>query len=60
VSAVTHGRHAIIKTVFTDLIDRPLVRMPLGTLRRKHNMNLVCGITHNLLCATGALAGGPH
>lgn len=57
---VTHRAHAIIETVFSDLIDGPLVHMPSGSFAANSAWILCAAIAHNLLHATGVLAGGRH
>jgi len=54
---VTHRRHAIIETVFADLIDGPLAHMPSGRFEANSAWVLCAAIAHNLLRATGVLAG---
>ena len=54
---ITHRRHAIIETVFADLIDGPLARIPSGRFGANSAWVLCAAIAHNLLRATGALAG---
>ena len=57
---ITHRRHAIIETVFADLIDGPLAHMPSGRFGANSAWILCAGIAHNLLRAAGLLAGGLH
>jgi len=57
---ITHRRHAIIETVFADLIDGPLAHMPSGRFGANSAWILCAAIAHNLLRATGVLAGGSH
>ena len=57
---ISHRRHAIIETVFADLIDGPLAHMPSGRFAANSAWILCAAIAHNLLRATGALAGGTH
>jgi hypothetical protein len=57
---ITHRRHAIIETVFADLIDGPLAHMPSGCFGANSAWILCAAIAHNLLRATGVLAGGAH
>jgi hypothetical protein len=57
---ITHRRHAIIETVFADLINGPLAHMPSGSFGANSAWILCAGIAHNLLRAAGVLAGGPH
>ena len=40
---ITHRQHAIIETVFADLIDGPLAHMPVGPLRRQLRLDPVRG-----------------
>ncbi len=57
---ITHRRHAIIETVFADLIDGPLAHMPSGRFGANSAWILCAAITHNLLRATGVIAGKHH
>jgi hypothetical protein len=57
---ITHRRHAIIGTVFADLIDGPLAHMPSGRFGANSAGILCAAIAHNLLRATGVLAGGSY
>jgi DDE family transposase len=57
---VTHRRHAIIETTFADLIDGPLARIPSGLFAANCAWLSCAVIAHNLLHATGTLAGGHH
>lgn len=57
---ITHRQHAIIETVFSDLIDGPLAHMPSGRFGANSAWVLCAAITHNLLRAAGVLAGGAH
>jgi Transposase DDE domain group 1 len=57
---ITHRQHAIIETVFSDLIDGPLAHMPSGRFGANSAWVLCAGIAHNLLRAAGVLAGGAH
>jgi hypothetical protein len=54
---ITHRRHAIIETVFADLIDGPLAHMPSGSFGANSAWVLCAAIAHNLLRAAGTLAG---
>ena len=54
---ITHRRHAIIETVFSDLIDGPLAHMPSGRFGANSAWILCAAIAHNLLHAAGVLAG---
>jgi hypothetical protein len=55
---LTHRRHAVIETVFSNLIDGPLAHMPSGRFASNSAWALCAMITHNLLRAVDAL--GPH
>ncbi|MFE3058777.1 IS1380 family transposase [Nocardia sp. NPDC059236] len=57
---ITHRKHAVIETVFADLIDGPLAHMPSGRFAANSAWALCAAIAHNLLRAAGTLAGGPH
>ncbi|WP_331757956.1 IS1380 family transposase (plasmid) [Nocardia sp. NBC_01377] len=54
---ITHRRHAVIETVFADLIDGPLAHMPSGRFAANSAWTLCAAIAHNLLRAAGTLAG---
>ena len=57
---VTHRQHAIIETVFADLIDGPLAHLPSGHFDANHAWTICAAITHNLLRAAGTLASTFH
>jgi hypothetical protein len=57
---ITHRRHAIIETVFADLIDGPLAHLPSGRFAANHAWAICAAMTHNLLRAAGTLAGPRH
>ena len=57
---IVHRRHAIIETVFADLIDGPLAHMPSGHFGANSAWVLCAGIAHNLLHAAGTLAAGRY
>jgi len=57
---ITHRGHAIIETVFADLIDGPLAHLPSGRFGANSAWILCAAIAHNLLRAAGVLAGGTH
>jgi Transposase DDE domain group 1 len=57
---LTHRRHAIIETVFADLIDGPLAHMPSGRFGANSAWILCAAIAHNLLRAAATLAGEQH
>jgi hypothetical protein len=57
---ITHRGHAIIETVFSDLIDGPLAHMPSGRFGANSAWVLCAAIAHNLLRAAATLAGPTH
>jgi hypothetical protein len=57
---ITHRQHAIIETVFADLIDGPLAHIPSGRFGANSAWVLCTAIAHNLLHAAGVLAGDRH
>jgi hypothetical protein len=57
---IVHRRHAIIETVFADLIDGPLAHLPSGRFGANSAWALCAAIAHNLLHAAGTLAGNGH
>jgi hypothetical protein len=57
---IVHRRHAIIETVFADLIDGPLAHLPSGRFGANSAWVLCAAIAHNLLHAAGTLAGQGH
>jgi hypothetical protein len=57
---ITHRQHAIIETVFADLIDGPLAHMPSGRSAANSAWVLCAAISYNLLRAAGVLAGDQH
>ena len=57
---ITHRQHAIIETVFADLIDGPLAHLPSGHFGANSAWALCAAIAHNLLHAAGTLAGQSH
>ena len=57
---LTHRRHAIIETVFADLIDGPLAHLPSGRFAANSAWAICAAITHNLLRAAGTLASPTH
>ena len=52
---VTHRRHAVIETVFADLIDGPLAHLPSGRFASNHAWVICAAMTHNLLRAADTL-----
>jgi hypothetical protein len=57
---ITHRHHAIIETVFADLIDGPLAHLPSGRFGANSAWVLCAVFAHNLLHAAGVLAGDQH
>jgi hypothetical protein len=57
---ITHRQHAVIETVFADLIDGPLAHIPSGRFGANSAWVLCAAIAHNLLRAAGVLAGDRH
>ena len=57
---ITHRHHAIIETVFADLIDGPLAHLPSGRFGANAAWILCAAIAHNLLRAAGVPAGDQH
>jgi hypothetical protein len=57
---IVHRRHAIIETVFADLIDGPMAHMLSGRFGANSAWVLCAAIAHNLLHAAGSLAGGAY
>jgi len=52
---ITHRRHAIVETVFADLIDGALNHMPSGRFSANSAWTLCAAITHNLMRAASTL-----
>jgi len=57
---ITHRRHAIIETVFADLIDGPLAHLPSGRFAANSAWAICAAMTHNLLRAAGTLTSDRH
>ncbi|MCX4096278.1 IS1380 family transposase [Nocardia sp. alder85J] len=57
---ITHRKHAVIETVFADLIDGPLAHVPSGRFGANYAWVLCAAMAHNLLRAAGTIAGGNH
>ena len=57
---ITHRRHAIIETVFADLIDGPIAHLPSGRFAANSAWAICAAMTHNLLRATGTLTSPKH
>ena len=54
---ITHRRHAICETVWSDLIDGPWAHQPSGSFPANAAWSILAAITHNLLRAAGTLTG---
>jgi hypothetical protein len=52
---ITHRKHAIVETVFADLIDGPLAHLPSGHFGANSAWVMCAAIAHNLLRAAGTL-----
>jgi len=57
---ITHRQHAIIETVFSDIIDGPLAHLPSSQFASNAAWAICTAITHNLLRAAGTLASDRH
>jgi hypothetical protein len=57
---ITHRQHAIIESVFADLIDGPLAHLPSGIFAANAAWATLAAITHNLLRAAGTLIDRTH
>ncbi len=57
---ITHHRHAIIETVFADLIEGPLAHQSSGRFAANSTRAICAAITHNLLRAAGTLTSPNH
>ena len=53
---ITHRRHAICETVWSDLIDGPWAHQPSRSFPANAAWNILAAITHNLLRAAGTLS----
>jgi Transposase DDE domain group 1 len=52
---ITHRRHAICETVWSDLIDGPWAHQPSGSFAANAAWCILAAICHNLLRAAGSL-----
>ena len=52
---LTHRRHAIVETVFADLINGALAHMPSGRFSANSAWTICAAITHNLMRAISTL-----
>ncbi len=59
VADVTHRRHAIVETVFADLINGALAHMPSGRFSANSAWTICAAITHNLMRAVSTLTDSP-
>src|SRR5664279_2774798 len=57
---LTHRQHAVIETVFADLIDGPLAHLPSGLFPANAAWTMLAAIAHNLLRAAGTLIDPAH
>lgn len=57
---IEHRGHAIVETVFADLIDGPLAHLPSGYFAANAAWAVCAMITHNLLRAAGSLTSDRH
>jgi hypothetical protein len=55
---ITHRRHAIVETLFSDLIDGPLAHLPSGLFAANSAWIILAALTHNLLRAASTLIAG--
>lgn len=56
---ITHRRHAIIETVFSDLIDGPIAHLPSGSFAANSAWAICAAMAHNLLRAAATVARNP-
>jgi hypothetical protein len=56
----THRDHAIVESVFADLIDGPIAHMPSKVFAANAAWTVLAAITHNLLRAAGTLIDKVH
>jgi hypothetical protein len=54
---ITHRRHAVCETVWSDLIDGPWAHQPSGVFAANAAWCVLAAICHNLLRAAGTLTG---
>src|ERR687893_950399 len=57
---ITHRGHAIIETVFSDLIDGPLAHLPCGRFAANSAWVICAAMAHNLLRAAATLTDHRH
>jgi Transposase DDE domain group 1 len=54
---ITHRRHAVCETVWSDLIDGPWAHQPSGSFPANAAWCILAAMCHNLLRAAGTLTG---
>jgi hypothetical protein len=54
---VTHRQHAVVETVFSDIIDGPLAHLPSGRFAANAAWLVCAGMGHDLMRAASSLAG---
>jgi hypothetical protein len=52
---ITHRQHAIVETLFSDLIDGPLAHLPSGLFAANSAWTILAALTHNLQRAAATL-----
>jgi hypothetical protein len=57
---ITHRQHAIVETVWSDLIEGPWAHQPSGLFTANAAWAVLAAITHNLLRAAGTLTGARY
>jgi hypothetical protein len=57
---LTHRQHAVVETVWSDLIDGPWAHQPSGWFPANTAWTILAAITHNLLRAAGCLTRIPR
>lgn len=57
---LTHRAHAVVETVWSDLIDGPWAHQPSGLFPANAAWTVLAAITHNLLRAAGTLTGARY
>lgn len=55
---ITHRQHAIVETLFSDLIDGPLAHLPSGLFAANSAWTILAALTHNLLRAAATITNG--
>lgn len=57
---INHRAHAVIETVFADLIDGPLAHLPSGVFGANAAWLALTAISHNLMRTLAALSAAPR